>query len=107
MVRTSEQQKINFASFPTGPMQQSRDDSLRTQLREGAADWMNADEAYLRKSWDEFFEIFGYDADDDADTWWVEWGVLMERMNEGHRVSNGNIFAGQLMVESEHAVTIN
>ena len=29
--------------------------------------------------WVEVKEIFGYNAEDDADNWWVQWGLLRER----------------------------
>ncbi|KAI9511080.1 FAD/NAD-P-binding domain-containing protein [Russula earlei] len=29
--------------------------------------------------WDHNRELFGYDAEDEADNWWVQWGLLQER----------------------------
>ena len=43
-------------------------------------------ESELRRQWLQFFEVWGYDASDAAEDWWVEWGVLAERALEGpHR----------------------
>ena len=30
-------------------------------------------------AWAEIKEMFGYDAEDEADNWWIEWGLLRER----------------------------
>ena len=29
--------------------------------------------------WEEIRTIFGYDCEDEADDWWVQWGLLRER----------------------------
>ncbi|EJC99653.1 FAD/NAD-binding domain-containing protein [Fomitiporia mediterranea MF3/22] len=97
-VRSSEQQKVAFAAMPPGPLRDARDQEMQFQMRGGHMDWADSEESYLRKSWEEFRDVFGYDAFDDADTWWVEWGVLFERVNTRKQL-NGDLFNGQVIVE--------
>ncbi|KAH9933243.1 FAD/NAD(P)-binding domain-containing protein [Epithele typhae] len=33
--------------------------------------------------WEEYRIVFGYDCEDEADDWWVQWGLLGERAREG------------------------
>lgn len=98
-VCTSEQQKVDFVALPPGPLRDARDQSMRSQMEEGQKDWTSSEDGYLRRSWEEFRDAFGYDAYDDADTWWVEWGVLLERMNIPNRSNASDIFNGQITVE--------
>lgn len=35
--------------------------------------------------WDQVKELFGYDAEDQADDWWVKWGILRERAKDRTR----------------------
>lgn len=37
------------------------------------------DDKELRAQFQEIFEVWGYDARDAAEDWWVQWGVLGER----------------------------
>ena len=32
--------------------------------------------------WEEYRVVFGYDCEDEADDWWVQWGMLRERALE-------------------------
>ena len=43
----------------------------------------------LRASWEELKGSFGYEAYDAADDWWVDWGVLRERMSAAMSIANG------------------
>lgn len=108
IVRNSEQEKVEFMTIPPGPQRDSRDESMRLQKKQGELDWTTSSEAHLRKIWEEFRELFGYDAYDDADTWWVEWGMLFERMNasDNHVNTNGDFFSGQVTVEEAHHFTM-
>ena len=71
---------------------------MRAQKAEGAKDWSESEDSFLRTAWEEFRDAFGYDAYDDADTWWVEWGVIFERI-QGAGACDKNIFGGQVVVE--------
>lgn len=54
-------------------MRSNRDTGVKT-LVSAALD--NGDE---RPEWMEIRDVFGYDAEDAADNWWIEWGLLRER----------------------------
>ena len=58
-------------------LQRQRDAGMRALGAQGA----NVLEAGGEASglWDEIREIFGYDCEDEADDWWVQWGLLRER----------------------------
>lgn len=38
-----------------------------------------SEDAEESPEWVEIKEVFGYDAEDEADNWWVKWGLLRER----------------------------
>ncbi|KAL5493047.1 hypothetical protein ACEPAI_4495 [Sanghuangporus weigelae] len=103
---TSEQQKVDFIALPAGPLSEARDESMRLQMQEGQVDWSASEDSFLTRSWEEFRDAFGYDAFDEAETWWVEWGVLLDRINGSDNSVEDDIFSGQITIESErHACT--
>ncbi|KAL5536210.1 hypothetical protein ACEPAF_31 [Sanghuangporus sanghuang] len=102
----SEQQKVDFITLPAGALSEARDESMRLQMNEGQGDWSASEDSFLTRSWEEFRDAFGYDAFDEADTWWVEWGVLLDRINGSDKSVEDDIFSGQITVERErHACT--
>ena len=106
LLSASEQQKVDFIALHTGPLSEARDESMRLQMQEGQADWSASEDTFLARSWEEFRDAFGYDAFDEADTWWVEWGVLFDRINRAKDNVTDDIFHGQIIVEKEqHACT--
>ena len=50
--------------MPAGPESDARDSQLREATK---TDWENMDEGYLREQWEEFVDVFGYNAFEDAD----------------------------------------
>ncbi|OCH89612.1 FAD/NAD-P-binding domain-containing protein [Obba rivulosa] len=64
-----------------GPMQEMRDNMMR-QKRDEGANLLDQGEGEESKLWEEIRTIFGYDCEDEADNWWVEWGLLRERARE-------------------------
>ena len=38
--------------------------------------------------WDQNRELFAYDAEDEADNWWVQWGLLQERSKTSYFEDN-------------------
>jgi len=70
-----------------GPQREARDQALHGMMVEGHKGW---DETKMRWQWDEICEVFGYNARDAAEDWWVMWGMLRERSitREGHCPSN-------------------
>lgn len=83
-VAQSEKEKLEFITMPPGPQRDSRDQYMRAARASGQLDWENSPEQYLREQWEQFKELFGFNAYDDADTWWVEWGVLHDRVKGRH-----------------------
>ncbi|KAG0709253.1 hypothetical protein DFH29DRAFT_978816 [Suillus ampliporus] len=61
---------------PPGPQRDARDQALHGMMVEGHKAW---DESKMRWQWDEICEVFGYNARDAAEDWWVMWGMLRER----------------------------
>jgi salicylate hydroxylase len=46
------------------------------------------DEDSTVAQWDQNRELFAYDAEDEADNWWVQWGLLQERSKTSHRADD-------------------
>lgn len=104
-LHAAELDNITIFSLPPGPERKARDDVWREQKKayvnreigkgsgstsgsardsgEGEHDLgdtsSEAENQELLRQWQELFEIWGYDARDAAESWWVEWGILGER----------------------------
>lgn len=68
--------------MPPGPLRDLRDETMRKEKEVGIQDLDFEDDVddYLRTELKEY-ENFGYDAVEEVDTWWVEWGVLLDRVS--------------------------
>jgi salicylate hydroxylase len=75
-------------TMPPGEYQEMRDSSMRAKRDAGVGILQAFDEQEESPEWVEIKEIFGYDAEDEANNWWVEWGLLRER-SKGMKVSYG------------------
>jgi hypothetical protein len=51
-----------------------REDKVKADLA-----WIAGDDKYLRSRWEEYINIYEYDANEAADDWWTKWGTLVER----------------------------
>ena len=76
-VRASEFGNAFFMAMADCDQSRQRDAGMRALGEQG----VNVLEAGGEASglWDEIREIFGYDCEDEADDWWVQWGLLRER----------------------------
>jgi len=74
-----EQGNLLFQMMPHGPQQEQRDNMLRKQVA-GGRPMLSSSE--LLDQWDQVKELFGYDPEDQADDWWVKWGILRERAKD-------------------------
>lgn len=92
-----------FLMLPAGPERDARDASMREELERGELDWTEANEGALRQQWEEFRDDFGYNAYEAADTWWVEWGVLLERVNAAASKPSISSFMTEVLVEKQEA----
>ncbi|KAI9460294.1 hypothetical protein HD554DRAFT_2294757 [Boletus coccyginus] len=74
-----EQGNLLFQMMPHGPLQEQRDNMLRKQVAEGRPLLSSSE---LLDQWEQVKELFGYDPEDQADDWWVKWGILRERAKD-------------------------
>ncbi|KDQ61756.1 hypothetical protein JAAARDRAFT_55091 [Jaapia argillacea MUCL 33604] len=95
-IRQGRCEAVNFQEFsnmqlvqlPPGPQRQHRDQAMRENLNHGREHW---DEGRLRQQWEEISEIFGYNAREAAEDWWVQWGLLRERAKMGPMVLHDSL----------------
>jgi salicylate hydroxylase len=67
-----------YMAQPASEQTRMRNQLFREKHAAGINVLDNADE-HTEVLWAEMLRIFGYDAEDEADNWWVEWGLLRER----------------------------
>jgi salicylate hydroxylase len=70
---------IMFMMEPEGEGTAQRDAMMRGKYDQGRNVLSGDDEDSNVAQWDHNRELFGYDAEDEADDWWVQWGLLQER----------------------------
>src|SRR5712691_1202774 len=70
---------ILFMMEPEGEGTAQRDAMMRGKHDQGRNVLSGDDEDSNVAQWDHNRELFGYDAEDEADNWWVQWGLLQER----------------------------
>lgn len=75
-IEVLELKKVQRVTFPKGSDQEQRDEILRKSAIEVCE---NTPEEVLRQEWEQFRYAFGYDAYEEVESWWVEWGSLEER----------------------------
>lgn len=74
-LRQAEFDNVWLMSLPAGPEARARDENVRRTNEE----WHDG---MLKEQYDEFSGIFGYDAGDAAEEWWVSWGRLREEARD-------------------------
>ncbi|KAF8224334.1 FAD/NAD(P)-binding domain-containing protein [Tricholoma matsutake] len=82
---------INYMAMPPGDFQRYRDQTMRSKRDAGLSVLDAAGDLEINSQWEEIKQIFGYDAEDEADNWWNDWGLLRER-SIGRDVSASGIF---------------
>ena len=76
-----------------------RDDAMRKEKEYAKEKLENSmDDEYLQTIWEEF-QVYVYDALDEVESWWVEWGSLLDRVNEETQVRPMLDFFGNITVE--------
>ncbi|KAK7013521.1 hypothetical protein R3P38DRAFT_3576044 [Favolaschia claudopus] len=75
-VLTSETGVIHYMGMPNGPEQEARDQAMQAKHKAGGYLFSGDDES---AEWAEIKTVFGYDAENEADNWWVTWGRLKAR----------------------------
>lgn len=89
-VSSKELHDINFMCMPPGEMQEGRDNVMRGKRDAGLNVLDASSDQEEQAEWAEIKDVFGYDAEDDADNWWMEWGLLRERAR-GTDVAGGHV----------------
>ncbi|KAI5983421.1 hypothetical protein EDD15DRAFT_1898137 [Pisolithus albus] len=77
----SERCNLTFRMLPNGPEQEERDSAMRERHARGISVFGSGG-GKLTEQWDQLKELFGYNAEDEADDWWVKWGLLRERAKD-------------------------
>lgn len=73
-VRLSELHNAALMTLPNGPDRDMRDAAMQYSLNANPdPQW---DDTKLREQYEEIGEVFGYNAREAAEDWWVKWGVL-------------------------------
>ncbi|KAJ7197418.1 hypothetical protein GGX14DRAFT_471303, partial [Mycena pura] len=80
-INAADEMYVQVMTIPDGEMQARRDTGMRANHAEGRS-VMDGD---LQDVHDDFSFVFGYDAMDDADEWWINWG----RFRDASATSNG------------------
>ncbi|THH31813.1 hypothetical protein EUX98_g2408 [Antrodiella citrinella] len=75
---------LEFMTLENGPVQEQRDQALRERYKKGL-NALDSDEqdalvgANVATRFEAMMQVFCYDAEEEADKWWVDWGSLQER----------------------------
>ncbi|KAG2147794.1 uncharacterized protein EDB93DRAFT_1146710 [Suillus bovinus] len=75
----TEQCNLYFQMMPAGPQQEQRDREMRAKTAQGESIFGGGEAS---EQWDQLKELLAYDAEDQADDWWVKWGLLRERAKQ-------------------------
>ncbi|KAJ7112834.1 hypothetical protein C8R43DRAFT_133554 [Mycena crocata] len=78
----SETNIMHYSCMARGEAQEARDEGLRAKIAAGVEVLQAGADQEELPVWREVKEIFGYDAEDEGDNWWVSWGLLKERSLE-------------------------
>ncbi|KAK7678592.1 hypothetical protein QCA50_018464 [Cerrena zonata] len=76
-----------FLTLRQGEMQEVRDAEMRLKHESGRTD-LRQGEDVAAKQWEELRTVYAYDCEDEADNWWIEWGLLRERARERNEFYN-------------------
>ncbi|KAF7335442.1 6-hydroxynicotinate 3-monooxygenase [Mycena venus] len=82
MVIASETNIIRYMGMPNCPAQEARDQAMIAKHEADADLFVYVDGEEESAEWTEIKTVFGYDAEDEADNWWVSWGLLKQRSLE-------------------------
>ena len=79
-------------SMLPGPQRDARDEGLKSTHAHGRNNFSDSDDA-ASKQWEEVKKVYAYDCEDEADEWWVRWGLLRERAAERNKFHAQNHIA--------------
>ncbi|KAG1838188.1 hypothetical protein DFJ58DRAFT_814536 [Suillus subalutaceus] len=78
-VMHTEQCNLHFQMMPAGPQQERCNQEMRARTAQGGSVFGVSEAS---EQWEQLKELWGYDADDEADDWWAKWGLLRERAKQ-------------------------
>lgn len=90
-VRAGEFGNVFVITLENGPESQIRDDAMRAKAAKGM-NVLDGDDGDINRQWEEVVTIFGYDCEDEADDWWMQWGILRERALDRNSINGGSLF---------------
>ncbi|KAL4250901.1 FAD/NAD(P)-binding domain superfamily protein [Abortiporus biennis] len=93
---------FDFLTQPDGPAQEARDQSFRDKAASGDTDTTQGENEAARQ-WEELRKVYDYDCEDEADEWWVKWGLLRERA-KGRSMFNTTPRGPSSLSSSPHVV---
>ena len=104
-VRAGEFGNIFYMTMEDCEDTRQRDNSMREMAAKGknVLEGLGGDVSRL---WDEIRTIFGYDCEDEADDWWVQWGMLRERALERNSMDAGMMMSTPLLDFSSLSSTV-
>ena len=80
-VKQSELGNLTTLTLPEGSAEWEARASWFAAIREqGEVDWEDVEDEGVQRIWQENSSAFGYDACDAADDWWVDWGLMEQRL---------------------------
>ncbi|KAJ7124295.1 FAD/NAD-P-binding domain-containing protein, partial [Mycena epipterygia] len=87
----SEVNIMYYICMPDGEDQEARDNGLRAKTSAGIEAFKAANDQEETPEWQEAKEVYGYDAEDEADNWWVGWGSLKFRSERRTTIDFGSV----------------
>ncbi|KAF7375625.1 6-hydroxynicotinate 3-monooxygenase [Mycena sanguinolenta] len=81
-VLKNERDTLNYMGMPNCPEQETRDQAMIAKSKTDTDLFVYTEGEEESAEWAEIKTIFGYDCEDEADNWWVSWGLLRQRSLE-------------------------
>ena len=78
----SEIATIHMQMLENGEEQRARDAMMLARYEAGKHVFEAEEGEENHPVWEEIRKMFAYDCEDEADNWWIEWGVLRQRAQQ-------------------------
>jgi len=88
---------LYYMALPDGERQQGRDEAFRQKSSQGLSPICGECKA-SSDIWNGVKDLLGYDAEDEGEDWWVQWGILRERATRGEITPSIGIVAQAISV---------
>lgn len=76
LLQNADRSSAGSLLLPEGPATEGRDAMMRLANSQSEDHW---DDSELAGAWGDIGAVWGYNAIEAADDWWVQWGLLRER----------------------------